>query len=302
MKAFLRWPKARNTLLLIALVGCYAPTARAQTAREWVLQARNAYQGGQFEKSADCYARAIEAGAKSSTTFFDAACAAARANRVDAAFERLDGAVKHGFLDDELLSSDPDLLGLYEDPRWSELVARCRHAIASLQEPGLRRELLDMRRNDQAIRRGESLPELADMGMGDIDAVHTARMKEIVAAHGWPTRSLVGGDGARSAWLLVQHADADPAFQRQCLDLMNELAAEQVSAVDVAYLTDRVLVNEGKHQIYGTQFWIVDGQLVPRPIEDEAGVEARRTQIGMVSMQDYHKRMTGRNWVPKSAP
>ena len=47
-----------------------------------------------------------------------------------------------------------------------------------------------------------------------VDAVHTARLKAIVAAHGWPTVAQVGQDGADAAWLLAQHADKDPAFQR----------------------------------------------------------------------------------------
>ncbi|MGD2109344.1 MAG: hypothetical protein PVI86_08115, partial [Phycisphaerae bacterium] len=54
----------------------------------------------------------------------------------------------------------------------------------------------------------------------ETDRRHTARMKEIVAGHGWPTRTAVGSDGARAAWLLVQHAGLDPGFQRKCLTLM----------------------------------------------------------------------------------
>jgi hypothetical protein len=60
-----------------------------------------------------------------------------------------------------------------------------------------------------------------------------------------------------------------------------------VSRVDLAYLTDRVLVNEGKKQIYGTQFHEVDGKMVPLPVEDEAGLSARRAELGMISMEEY---------------
>ena len=48
-------------------------------------------------------------------------------------------------------------------------------------------------------------------------------LKGVVEKHGWPTNTLAGKDGANAAWLLVQHADADPKFQRQCLDLMSKL-------------------------------------------------------------------------------
>jgi len=55
------------------------------------------------------------------------------------------------------------------------------------------------------------------------DRKTTARMKEIVAKHGWPGKRLIGEDGANAAWLLVQHADANLVFQKQCLALMKPL-------------------------------------------------------------------------------
>lgn len=51
------------------------------------------------------------------------------------------------------------------------------------------------------------------------------RLGEIVAEHGWPTRSLVGDDGATAAWAIAQHSDLDPQFQRQMLELMWAAAA-----------------------------------------------------------------------------
>ena len=89
--------------------------------------------------------------------------------------------------------------------------------------------------------------------MTALDKEHTARLKAVVAAHGWPGKSLVGEKAAHAAWLLVQHADADPAFQRRCLHLMERLPPGEVSVKDLAYLTDRVLLAEGKPQRFGTQ-------------------------------------------------
>jgi hypothetical protein len=64
----------------------------------------------------------------------------------------------------------------------------------------------------------------------------------------------VGADGASAAWLLMQHAAADRAFLRECLDLMvAALESGEVSPSEVAYLTDRVLLAERQPQVYGTQ-------------------------------------------------
>jgi hypothetical protein len=129
--------------------------------------------------------------------------------------------------------------------------------------------------------------------MTDVDKKHTARMKAIVADHGWPLKSMVGADGATAAWLLVQHADHDVKFQRHCLELMNAAPATETAPQDVAYLTDRVLVNEGKKQLFGTQFWVVDAKRVPRPIEDEAQLDQRREAAGLSPMSEYAAHMTG---------
>ena len=108
---------------------------------------------------------------------------------------------------------------------------------------------------DQRVREGISLQmapgKVAEMQA--VDAKHTTRMKEIIAKHGWPGRSLVGEDGAHAAWLLVQHADV--SFMAQCLPLMERaVSAGEAFAKDYAYLLDRVRMNQGKPQVYGTQF------------------------------------------------
>lgn len=121
------------------------------------------------------------------------------------------------------------------------------------------------------------------------DEENTKWLKEIINKQGWPTYTLVGKDGAQSAWLLVQHADADPKFQRQCLDLMTKLPKNEVSLSNLAYLTDRVLLAEGKKQLYGTQFTTIDGKMQPRPLEDEANVDKRRADMGLNSLAEYAK-------------
>ena len=115
---------------------------------------------------------------------------------------------------------------------------------------------------------------------------------EIIKENGWPTISMVGTEGALAAFLLAQHADADPTFQRDCLQRMQAAPEGEVSKNDVAYLTDRVLVNEGKKQLYGTQFHIVDGKLAPRPIEDDQNLDKRRAEAGMITMDAYRKHMS----------
>jgi len=127
-----------------------------------------------------------------------------------------------------------------------------------------------------------------------IDQANTERMRRIVDELGWPTISAYGEKTAHDAWLLVQHADAQPDFQRRCLELMAPLLdKDEVRKDDYAYLTDRVLLAEGNPQIYGTQFHTVNGVLQPRPMVDPDNVDQRRKEMGMVSLEEY------RTWFEK---
>ena len=117
------------------------------------------------------------------------------------------------------------------------------------------------------------------------DARHTARMKEIVLAYGWPGKTLVGDDGAGAAFLLVQHADADPQFQRRALTMMKPLVRSgEVRASDYAYLWDRTHVP----QRYGTQGQCVGKELwKPDKVEDAAHLDALRVEVGLPPMSVY---------------
>ena len=163
----------------------------------------------------------------------------------------------------------------------------------------LREELLDRVENDQVarkaidelIRRKEvTLDNPGIKKMMEIDRQNTTWLKVIVEKHGWPGKSLVGEEGAHSAWLLVQHADHDVAFQKKCLDLLKAaVEQEEASPQDFAYLTDRVLIAEKRRQIYGTQLTQEGDKFKPLPIEDEEHVDDRRKEIGLQPLAEYLK-------------
>jgi hypothetical protein len=69
--------------------------------------------------------------------------------------------------------------------------------------------------------------------------------------------------------------------------------AVRVGEADVsheAYLTDRVLVAEGKQQLYGTQFTVVAGAWQPQPLADPDQIDARRRHVGLEPLDDYRRR------------
>lgn len=125
------------------------------------------------------------------------------------------------------------------------------------------------------------------------DAANTEWLKARVAETGWPTISDMGERGANAAWLLVQHADADPVFQARALRLMEPLVAQgEVSKSNYAYLYDRIMLKLAGKQRYGTQWGMCEGTVRPlRPLEDEARLAELRAEMGLPTIEEYGRMM-----------
>jgi uncharacterized protein DUF6624 len=159
-------------------------------------------------------------------------------------------------------------------------------------DSALRSELVQLGTEDQAVRDGFG-PALARNDTAYAirvltgDSARTKRLREIVAAHGWPTPQLVGRDGVNAAWLILQHTP-DTAFRRRLLPQLDSAAARgELPARDMATMMDRILLESGKPQRYGTQFLIVAGRLVAPPLEDTLHVDERRATVGLPPMAEY---------------
>jgi hypothetical protein len=125
--------------------------------------------------------------------------------------------------------------------------------------------------------------------MCHVDEDNTRFMRRLVLSHGWPRISQHGAAAAEDAWLLVQHADADPKFQKQMLALMGALLPQgEVSGQRYATLYDRVATAEKRPQRYGTQFEDGPGGcLRPSPLENRATVDAARKDAGLPPIAEY---------------
>lgn len=62
---------------------------------------------------------------------------------------------------------------------------------------------------------------------------------------------------------------------------------------DEAFIVDKIRIQEGKKQKYGTQYKIVEGKIEFLPIEDEAKVNNLRAEIGLESIEEYKRKAEG---------
>jgi hypothetical protein len=128
---------------------------------------------------------------------------------------------------------------------------------------------------------------------------HQIRLKEIFDKYGFVGFDLAGEEGSQNFWIMVQHSDHNPDFQKDVLEKMKiEVEKGNAKPSNYGLLVDRVNLNTGMAQIYGTQ---VDynfdiAQAFPKKLADSANVNERRKSIGLEPIEEYLNQMTLMNF------
>ncbi|HTU65383.1 MAG TPA: DUF6624 domain-containing protein [Steroidobacteraceae bacterium] len=154
-------------------------------------------------------------------------------------------------------------------------------------DASLEKALLDMESRDQQVRReltaAGSLDAAYHPRLEEIHRANSSRLRQIIAVFGWPGRTLVGERGATAAWRIGLHSYAEPAFMRQCRDLIDRASeAGDAPRWQFAIIDDRIRVYEGRPQRYGTQLhYSATAGLQPHPIENESRINSMRMQAGL---------------------
>ena len=130
--------------------------------------------------------------------------------------------------------------------------------------------------------------------MRALAAANAAWLKTVLARIGWFDISRYGAEASQAAWLIVQHADHDPAWQTEMLEALRpRVARGDMQGNYFAYLVDRVAVNAGRPQTYGTQGRCVGpGDWQPRPLVDPGDLDRRRAEVGLTPIAEYRGRFT----------
>ncbi len=120
------------------------------------------------------------------------------------------------------------------------------------------------------------------------DSLNLLEAETILAKYGYPGKSLVGAPTNTAIWYVVQHSDKIEKY----FPVIEKAGKEGELAMRlVAMMQDRLLMNQGKEQIYGTQ---VAGRQLPStadtsepewfyfvwPIEHAEKVNERRKKVG----------------------
>lgn len=178
----------------------------------------------------------------------------------------------------------------------------CKHSNYEVSDPELELELIRIFVNDQVARGGnmdniiskfklikEEVIIRADAM--SIDEHNRNKLKEIFARHGFPTRKMVGSEAMNGVFLIIQHSDADKIWQKsQLTNIKNAVKKGDMDAQSYAYLYDRIKINSGEKQLYGTQFAKVDAKNRVAELattEDLGNLDKRRMEIGIMPIETY---------------
>jgi hypothetical protein len=149
---------------------------------------------------------------------------------------------------------------------------------------------------------------LAALAKG-MDTENTAELKRLMARWGWFSSARFGIETEQSAWLIVQHADQDPQFQREVLGIIEPLVQRgEVAGKTYAYLYDRVASSfndpsRARLQRYGTQGHCVSpGVWEPFPVEDPQHLDERRKSLALPPEAEYIAFIKERGACPQADP
>lgn len=125
--------------------------------------------------------------------------------------------------------------------------------------------------------------------MLQVDSINLITVKQIIYQHGWPGYTGIGYQADINLWALVQHADEDVTFQKYCLQLIEaQLLLSNTRSANYAYLYDRICINEGLPQLFGTQAKDVTNlRVVLYPLQDEINVNIYRKAFELGTLDRY---------------
>lgn len=132
------------------------------------------------------------------------------------------------------------------------------------------------------------------------DSVFTSdkiRVEAMFKKYGFLGFDKVGKDGSNHFWLLVQHCDKFPEFQKKVLKEMDkEVKKNNANPNNYAYLYDRVQVNAGEKQLFGTQVTYevnTTGRAIPKiGLSDSLHVDQLRNEYNLGPLKEYLNEMT----------
>lgn len=132
--------------------------------------------------------------------------------------------------------------------------------------------------------------------MAEQDAKNLVVIEKILEERGWLGPKVIGIEGARTLFLVIQHADLET--QIKYLPMMREaVARNEAEGSQLALLEDRINMRQGKRQVFGSQIGVDQktGEYYVYPLMDPDKVDEYRASVGLPPLAEYVK-IWGMTW------
>ncbi len=210
---------------------------------------------------------------------------------------------------------DPQFLSLIDDKRWAEIedhqIQKYSAKFGPIKNELFARELFRMIIKDQGLMYAGNIERRKYIQNGGyfstpaifpVLAMEERHMKEnkqklleLLDQYGWPTATEVTEYAAAGAALIINHTDYE--LRSKYFPMLEEaFRSGEAQPLRYAKMRDRLLVEEGKEQLYGTQIKFEELVKEPFPIKDPEYVDKRRAEIGLGPLSEYLKARFDIDW------
>ncbi len=223
-------------------------------------------------------------------------------NNFENAFRNIDSIISEDYFMRDILT-DKNFEKLHKNKQWKTLENKINN-IESKYNQKIRKRLIRLRDSDQSIRlillytrqtkpKDTILLKKVRTKMKEIDNESAEIIANIIDKYGWLGKNEIGEQGNQTLFLGIQHID-DLKVQKKYLPILEEaLKNGNAEPWHYAFLTDRILMNKGEKQIYGTQVIISSNpeNSYVVPLQNPDKVNELRKKVGLEPLEEYLKEM-----------
>ena len=130
--------------------------------------------------------------------------------------------------------------------------------------------------------------------MNEKDSINLVKVEILLNKYGWLGADVLGEQGNKTLFYVIQHSDLETRLKY--LPMMRDAVKKgDAKGKDFALLEDRIAMEHGNRQIYGSQIKIDGDTFYVYPIIEPEKVNERRAEVGLELIEDYLKNF-GINW------
>ncbi|MCA6366407.1 MAG: hypothetical protein IM631_21440 [Cytophagales bacterium] len=123
------------------------------------------------------------------------------------------------------------------------------------------------------------------------DSTSLIQVIQVIESYGWLSKKQVGATANQALFITIQHADSK-IIEKYFPLLQNSALSNDSNLADMALMEDRILIDKGLPQKYGTQYKFDDAKkrFVFYELSNLKSVNKARRSVGLERIQKYSKR------------